>query len=491
MSRRKTKKGATKKAPDMMLPYESAHYTPNRSLIFAPASDPRRAISGGELRVIQGKARALETNSAEVRMIVRDMCLLSGYLMPRLRTQDPDWNKEARAAFLARVKEASLFDASGTLGWRQSQLWMEHSAVVDGDCLIVALRHPDGGAMFAFYEGGQLSLTSDGVDVVNGVRVDSYGRPRAYAVRTNPDDPADVTWISARHARLFRHRPRVGQPRGVSELQGAINGAQDLYELYGYHKAAAKLAASFAIVETKSLDDMAPDASGFDSARNGAEIKPEAPITVNGVKAVSLAPGRRMEFVADRRPSPEQRQLREDLTDQLAYSCGLDPVAVYHPEKMGSAAARYTLQKLNDTIRDRHLDLVPVLNWMLAHVLDCEIAAGRLRPCGDFASRRCVEWIPRTNWTIDRGREGALAINLVQSGLADANEWTEATSEKTVVEIAEQRAHDIAVCREIAARYGLALSDIIPGPVGSTAPAIGTGTPILPPEDPSPEGESA
>lgn len=476
----------------MMMPYEAAWQSPGRGLIFGPPTDPRRSLSGYDLSMIARKARVLESNSAEVRMIVRDMALLCGYLMPRVRSTSSTWNTEARAAFLRRVKSALTFDAAGCLSWQQAQLWLERSAVIDGDALVVALRGEDGGALFAFYEGPQIALVQ-GEDVVNGVRVDKFGRPVAYALRTGAGSAdADVSWIPAAQARLYRHNPRPGQPRGVSELVGAINAAQDLYELYGFHKAAAKLAASFGVVETRQPGGI-PDASTFDAMRNGDPVEGdnEPPLTINGVRAVSLPVGHDVKILTDNRPTPEQRQLRMDLTDQLAYACGMDPVAVYHPERMGSAAARYTLQKLNDTIRDRHLDLIPLLNWMMAHVLDCEVASGRLRPCPDMASRRDVEWIPRTNWTIDKGREGQLAIQLVQAGMMDANDWTLSTADKTVVEIVTQRAHDLADGADIATEHGLALSDLLPGPAGSTAPPLGQsapadGTDDAPP-DPSPE----
>lgn len=473
----------------MLVQHEAAYPSPARGIIFAPPlTDPRKNHSRWQLQQLWAKARVLYTNSVELHNIVENVVLVCGYVTPHPKTADAEWNALASAAFFRRAKNSSLFDLSGQVNWYSFQLWLERFATIDGDALVAFSRAADGGAAFAFYEAPQVGATDptgDGWE--NGVKTGKNGEPLAYAITVPGSDKPHT--IPAHSAHLYKQHARPRCPRGVSQLSAALNTAQDLFELDDLNKAALKLAASFGVVETKDLNDRAPGASQLHNRRNAAaetSTAPEPPpLEVNGVQAYSLPPGRRVEILHDTRPSNEQREFRKNLVAGFAYAMGLPPEVAFFLSDLGSAATRLGLQKVNDWQRHRLIARQELANKMWQHIINCEIAAGRLRPCRDKNTAADVEWIPQTNWTIDVGRDGALKINLIREGLADADAWTLATTGKTTVQLAHERAHSLAVIKQLAADYGLALADLIPGVPGATSDPLGSTPP--PPTDHSPE----
>lgn len=482
--RRKKKTG-----PVMHYGVEAARYSPNRALTLWPSVNPLAEADVFTLQECYRMARALYTNSANVRMAVKAAVQLTGVLSPRPMTQDEEWNKLARDAFFARVNEPDLFDASGRLSWVSAQNWIERSAVVDGDCLSVLAVGADGGGTLAFYAAPQVT---GGVDTVApGCRMDARGRVTAYTVFDYVS--GEVAVVPAGAAVLYTHDPDPVNPRRLSELVASITTAEDLHELNEYTKAGVKAAASYGLYETKALEDKNPagDALGGmktkrQAAADAAAAEPphEPELTVSGVKVVSLAPGRDLHTLHDNRPSNEVRAFTKDLRAEIAQGLGLPPEALYYLSDMGSASTRYMLEWVRAWREDRQVARVQWCNAVWRHVIGLEVAAGRLRPCRDRDWARRMRWVNRNDPTIDRGRETQAAINMVREGLMDADDWTLSTTGKTVEEIAQARIHVVSHVRLMAEAAGLTLADVFPGAVGAP-----TGQPATGPVKPEEEGD--
>jgi capsid protein len=161
----------------------------------------------------------------------------------------------------------------------------------------------------------------------------------------------------------------------------------------------------------------------------------------------------------------------DKLVSTLAFSLGLDPSVVFFPEKLGSASARFTLGVMGRTIRRRLRQRAELMSFMWEHFVACEVAAGRLRPCG-ADNWLSVRWVPLRDLTIDAGREISGTINAVREGLADADRWCMSTEGKTQREILRERAENIRYAQELAAELGVALADIMPGAVGATSAPV-------------------
>lgn len=459
--------------------YDAATPSPSRPFPFWPTMHPTQEVDAHDLFAIWTRGRSLYANSSDVRMVVKNVADLIGYLMPLPCTADDDWNREARAAFLRRVNTPGAFDASGRLTWRSAAEWLEKRTMIDGDALVVLGRAADGGAQFGFYHASQVWGDEDGF--TTGCKLSASGKVLAYRLRT----AGGAVTIPGEAAILYQHEPDPARCRGVSGLISAMNDAQDLKEFDQLTKASLKLAASFALIEKKPQTDRfaeqqsmlresaaARGAEGAAAGVPGAAVSPQpyVPFSVNGVQAVSLAPGRSMELLHDTRPSNETRAYMHDTKARIAYGLGFDPCLVYFVNELGSAGARYALQRNRRTLKALRVQMEELATRLYRHVLACEVAMGRLRPC-PVQDWEAVRWIPLSDLTIDRGRDTTATINLVREGLADADQWTLATDGLPVEEILRRRADNIATAAALAKERGIPLSLLLAGSLGATNPA--------------------
>ncbi len=457
--------------------YDAATRSPSRPFPFWPLADPRQELDTFDLFAIWTRARSLYANSSDVRMVVKSVTDLVGYVLPLPASDDEEWNRLARAAFHARVNTPGLYDAGGRLTWRSAAAWLEQRAIVDGDALVVLTPAKDGGATFRFYHAPQLWGDADGFTL--GCKTTNAGRVTHYCLRAGSDA---TTIVPAHAAKLFQHDPDPARVRGVSGLISAMNDAQDLKELDNLTKASLKLAASYALIEKKPADDKRPGQQGITQERAAANMgldapadpsaspAPYAPYSVNGVKAVSLAPGRSMELLHDTRPSNETRAYMHDTKARIAYGLGFDPCLVYYVNELGSAGARYSLQRNRRTLAAMRVQLEEMANWQYRHIIAAEVAAGRLRPCR-AANWTACNWVPLSDLTIDKGRDTTATINLVREGLADADRWTLATDGLPVEAILARRARTIATAKKLAEQHNIPLSLLLSGALGATTPA--------------------
>lgn len=87
-------------------------------MLYWPTLDDASEMDDYDRAAVMRAARYLYKNSGVIRKAVRDIWLLQGCLMPIPTTQDRDWNRKARAAFLARVASPAAFDVTGKLSWK-------------------------------------------------------------------------------------------------------------------------------------------------------------------------------------------------------------------------------------------------------------------------------------------------------------------------------------------------------------------------------------
>lgn len=477
MSRRRRRKH-TPTAPQASMVYgaiDATTWSPARPFPFWPVHTPEQEVDSFDLWALWTRARSLYANSSDVRMVVKSVTDLIGYLTPQPATADEDWNRLAAEAFRKRTV-CGVFEASGRLSWRSAAAWLTQRAIVDGDALVVLTKATDGGASFRYYHGSQVWGDGDGYN--QGVRTDEQGRITHYSITA----PGGKTTVPAAAARLYQHEPDPARPRGISGLISAMNDAQDLKEFDNLTKASLKLAASYALIERKDKSDPRADRQSLMEERchanmgtttaTGEDAPPAPPVpyqpySVNGVKAVSLPPGRSMELLHDTRPSNETRAYMHDTKARIAYGLGFDPCLVYFVNELGSAGARYSLQRNRRTLQAIRVQMEELAAWQYQHIIAGEVATGRLRPCADANWANC-RWIPLSDLTIDKGRDTTATINLVREGLADADRWTLATDGIPVSEILRRRAAYIAEAQELARAHGIPLHLLLAGALGAT-----------------------
>lgn len=464
--------------------YDAATWTPARPIPFWPTLEPRQEVDSFDLWALWTGARALYANSSDIRMVVKTVVDLVGHLTPMPATTDTEWNQLAADAFRRRAAKAALFDASGRLDWQDASRWLVRRAIIDGDALAVLSKAPDKGAQFRFYPANQ--IWGDGEGFSLGCRVDRAGRILEYRL-TNLED---VRFVQGWQAVLFQTEPDSGRFRGVSGLVSAINDAVDLKDFDNLTKASAKLAASYAIIETKDINDARAEQQGAmrermlaNLAGNGANAGDESPtlppysplahnpepFSVNGSTVASLAPGRDLKVLHDTRPSNEVRSYMRDVKARLAYALGFDPALVYFVSDLGSAGVRYALQRNRRTLQTWRHQLQKVSDRLYKHIIACEVAAGRLRPCND-ENWTAVDWIPLNDLTIDVGRDTTALLNKYREGLISPDRLTIPTDGVPAASALAAKAEFLALATKLSEEKNVPLSLLLPGALGSTAP---------------------
>lgn len=466
MSRKRKKKVIKTDAPEVKNAWgvDAARLSPDRNFNLWTSLNPQQEVSDWARDRITRRARSLYANFPEVRAVVKEIVNLQGILTPFANTADKEWNKLARAAFMRRALNPQSFDAAGRLNFYQAQIWLETRAIIDGDALAVLTRSGlDGGAQVRFYSAPQISSPET---PENGERngVESYpnGRVKSYTIKDFIS--GNYKRIPAYAACLYGHDPSPLDPRYTSELIAAVTTAQDIYEINSFHKQQIKLASLFGIYEKKDINEKRSGIDDIIKARRGEPTsaqEPEAPLLIDGVKAISLMPGRELKTLHNTNPSNEVRTFVTERRDALALAFGLDPVMLFSPERMGGASARYTLSKTKDYADKRNIDRVIYCNRIWQHFIASEIAAGRLRPCNDTENAYSVNWINRAEWSIDLKHDINGFTALMQAGLASGNMWTLSHYGKTQEEVAEEQAETIASLKAIAAAHNIPVNALI------------------------------
>lgn len=463
--------------------YDATRPSPDRALPFLPPLDARQEVDSFDLWLLWSLSRSLYQNFPPVRAAVQAMVDLVGWLMPLPATEDATWNARAAEYFSARAADPLLFSVGGKLNWKEAQQYIERKAIIDGDNLTVLGRAKDGGGAVAFYAAPQIMSGAAAENAAAGVEVDKTGRVVAYHVlpylpSVSQEMPKPVS-IPAAAAVLYQHEPDPARHRGVPELAAVINDCLDLKDIAGFVKASIKLAASVALVETKDVQDARAEqaakfmqrAGGCPAAAsaggNEPSLPPFAPVSlVQGTRMVSLAPGRKVQILHDSRPSNESMQFAKRLIANLAYNWGVDPELLFYVSELGSAGARFSLQKLSRRLAARRLQKENWASVVYRHILACGIAAGHL-PVPNVPNWAAVRWIPQADLTIDRGREISGVINSVREGLADADRWTLATEGMTFERVIRRRAENLAAAHRAAEEHGVPMAELLPGAVGA------------------------
>ena len=424
-------------------------------------------ISQADLVKLWRRSRQLYYNAPAVRKCVENMVAFVGCLQPSPATDDAEWNELASAAWHARTGNPDLFSLDGRRCFQQFVTAIERASIIDGDVGILFSRAADQGAAFGICRAPRITGGGN-----CGVEFNDQGRATGYYVAV--DDYSVPYLVPANAFVLYSHNIEPELPRGISELVAGLCGAKDMQDLVTFAKRGVKLSNSMGLVMTSE-----PRSGGEPAPRIGGRQVPSpdgTPISVlgTGMQVTPLPPGRKVEPIADNRPSTQVQEFWRYLTDAIAMAAGLDERSVFASDNIGSAATRFLLEKTSRWIASRHADQRPLVNRMYEYVISCEIAAGRLRPCRAAAWKN-VRWIAPRDMTIDTARVASAQINLVREGLADANDFTLRTQQKTVAEIARQRASDLARVKLYAAENGIAPAELMPGSVG--AQTAGTPTP--------------
>ena len=137
-----------------------------------------------------------------------------------------------------------------------------------------------------------------------------------------------------------------------------------------------------------------------------------------GGRVQSLPGGATIKTLQDTRPHPNQLDLLKWLVRDIAWGVGLSPEILWDLSGLNSVGVRYLMADTRRWVeceqRIQERDCQRVWNYVIA----LEINEGRLdkpKNGGDFMK---VEWIAQDDMTVDKGRDGKMAIARIEARLS-------------------------------------------------------------------------
>lgn len=307
---------------------------------YRPATDAglrTRVRDKGAGNVIMGRdgptmrnwARHLERNNPVVRAMVRYLALHAMGCkiapMARLRAGTPaDSYNEQLAELWA--EHADSLDYSRSATWPELCQLIGVSWARDGEVfphLLIgdAAANPDMPIALNTLESDFLPYSlSDRPELIHGVETDQRGRvTRYHFYRQHPSDALrqrfalETISVAAREVLALKHTTRLGQLRGVTMLDSAIETAADLDEYLVAERVAAKFAACVGVQIVRSSDAQTPD-TNTDGDRT-IDFEP-------GMTLTDLLPGERAEMMSMSRPTQQFPSYLKALGRHMAAGAG-------------------------------------------------------------------------------------------------------------------------------------------------------------------------
>ena len=381
---------------------------------------------GSKHRQLQETASDLCRNLSLASWMVRRHLDYVAQFEFHARTEDEAINLQIES-LMAEDSRPLRADASGRFSREKLFRLAEARRVLDGDTILLKLAN---GAM----QGIQADLIQDPADTlpgqtwVNGVMINSVGRPIAYGIHKRTTDSGTVfarriNAINACHYGFF-DRYAGDQVRGISPLVSALNPLRDVYENFTYALAKAKVSQLFALAFYRNADESAGYAEEDETLGRGdidgdhvEEPKGYKVDFGSGPQLLDLEPGDKAEFLESRQPSSEFQNFTQ-LVIQVALKALDIPYSFYdesHTNFFGSRAAWLHYERSCKDKRDDQIEMRRnYTNWKLSQW----VQTGRLvLPAGVRVLDVKYEWVPRGMPWWDPAKEINGNVQAIKAGL--------------------------------------------------------------------------
>lgn len=427
--------------------YESANRSPRRAHV--PGSAPRDAsldLTPGVRSELVRRSRYLVRNSGFIREMVSSMALYSvgDGLKPQAESVDSDWNRKAEEYFNRWSRHAEL---TGRFNLTQCEHLACKAVDTDGEIFIHKVMH-QGTPRVQMIEAHRIGDMSDADNMIDGVKLDSNGKPLSYRLLNDDGSYSD---LPAEHVLHLFDPDSVSQVRGCPSLQHSINHIIDEMELLALEKHAVKDNADITRVLTTARDDA--DDGDF---RLGAATPQEASDTgwlqrILGGKLVKIQPGEDIKPFESSRPSPTFTGFLEHLRRDSAL--GLLPFEfAADSSKLAGSGVRLTVAKADRRFSYRQTLLIdrmlrPLWLWVIGHA----ISIGKLEAVENWTE---VNFTTPRRVTVDAGREAMQNRADVEAGLKTLTDHF-AELGMDIHEEVENRAREMKLIAETAQKYGI------------------------------------
>lgn len=417
--------------------YEGAKYTFRRSRLDQSLQSSRFDIDQMTREELSRKMRYFEANNPIVSALAGKFENFVVGANPQLTpaSEDPEWNGRAKPVWdiWSRNCDTASRQHLSTILSLAARSWF-----IDGEAFIILtegkeVRAADGSIVrrprIQLVESHLCKTPPDlakDPNVVDGIRLDSNGRPVAYYF-AEETEPGKYKFGPPRDARFVIHifePSRIGQVRGLTFFHSVLNQLHDLDDLQIMEMTAAKANSERVYeIQTQSGELKIPDAIRSRVTRNVTNGNGDTSVeTINQFYKEALPNGRvvvtrrgdKINQHAGERPSVVTQGYWQYLTELVCTGVEI-PYCIAFPGSMQGTVYRGALEMATAFFRSRHLVIAEAIRRIWEYVIGFEI---RVNP--ELADAPADWWnvsiLPPRAPNVDVGRNSSAESQALADG---------------------------------------------------------------------------
>lgn len=455
--------------------YEGAYGSPNRSTVPGIVQDAKFDATAPIREELVRKSRYYEKNNGLVNRLADlfEQYVVGVGIAFFPSTTSAEWNTSAVQYWRDWQRFADL---TSRASWGTLQGQIARSWFIDGEVFILKTYGKSGRPRIQIIEAHRVKTPKMAMDgilaaaanpngnvIIDGVEIDSNGRPVAYHIETI--DTGRKSKFTRVDAELMVHvfEPgRPGQYRGLPFVASVITDINDLDDLQVFEMQAAKEAASVTnVIKTKAGEVADEDIiKGTTLSPITAEQKIHYYKERMRSEAVVLQTGDDMSQFKSERPSVATAGYWDFLTAKICAGVGI-PKELAIPSSMQGTSMRAVLEIANSFFRQRS----SALQDHLGHVYEWVIESGLQLADPLLIAGKPEDWYAWTarsprSVSVDIGYSSAARINEFKLGMT--------TLEDIYAELGQdwrerlrQKAAEIAYAKSLANEFSVERAEIM------------------------------
>lgn len=419
--------------------YEAATQTTKRKRIPHQTRDHHRNLSDLGWRELMSAARWVTARFGPVVGGIRQMCnyAIGQGFNAQYYGRNKSWGVKMEAA-LEEFDKVCDVRGSNT-SFREGLMLDLFSIIRDGDTTSLLTSTANGYPQFQAIPAhrigcsfGGLQKEEGGRTVINGVVMDSVGRPIGYRVYSDEFNGGEYREISTRDAAMYFTGDYHEQVRGVTWLAPCINDVADIFEIRSFLKIALKAESETALIEHNE-QGAPPPASGGGSFMLPSEVyhpttgaalsTDDAAVFTEVLEGGSVRyfrsnTGGKLEAMNSGRPHPDSAKFHFEILRGAFEALGW-PIEFYNPESLGGANIRMRVAQAKRMVEKLQAMAEKIAQRKHRYAIAKLINLGVLEPDVDWW--KITHQRPRS-LTVDNGHDTKALLDLYLVGAMDLEE---------------------------------------------------------------------